>query len=128
MYASVEDVEKRCRRSLSEDEKKLCEALLEDAAVIVDAYGKDAEEDAKQIVSCNMVIRAIGSGQDEGTPIGASQGSLSALGYSQSWTLGNGSVGELYLAKLDKKLLRVGNRVGMYSPLEDLIAEETADA
>lgn len=120
MYASVEDVEKRCRRSLSDEEKKLCEALLEDAAIIVDAYGKDADEDVKQVVSCNMVIRAIGSGEDDGTPIGASQGSLSALGYSQSWTLSSGSVGELYLAKLDKKLLGVGNRVGMCSPLEDM--------
>lgn len=120
MYASVEDVEKRCRRSLADEEKKLCEALLEDAAIIVDAYGKDADEDAKQVVSCSMVIRAIGSGEDDGTPIGASQGSLSALGYSQSWTLSSGSVGELYLSKLDKKLLGVGNRVGMYSPLEDL--------
>jgi hypothetical protein len=120
MYASVEDVEKRCRRSLSDEEKKLCEALLEDAAIIVDAYGKDADEDAKQVVSCNMVIRAIGSGEDDGTPIGASQGSLSALGYSQSWTLSSGSVGELYLTKMDKKLLGVGNRVGMYSPLEDM--------
>lgn len=120
MYASVEDVEKRCRRSLSDEEKKLCEVLLEDAAIIVDAYGKEADEDAKQVVSCNMVIRAIGSGEDDGTPIGASQGSLSALGYSQSWTLSSGSVGELYLAKLDKKLLGVGNRVGMYSPLEDM--------
>ena len=113
-------MEKRCRRSLSDEEKKLCEALLEDAAIIVDAYGNDADEDAKQVVSCNMVIRAIGSGEDDGTPIGASQGSLSALGYSQSWTLSSGSVGELYLAKMDKKLLRVGNRVGMYSPLEDM--------
>ena len=119
MYASVEDVEKRCRRSLSDEEKELCEALLEDAAIVIDAYSKNADEDAKQVVSCNMVVRAIGSGSDDGTPIGASQGSLSALGYSQSWTLNSGSVGEIYLAKLDKKLLGVGDRVGMASPWEE---------
>lgn len=119
MYASVEDVEKRCRRSLSDVEKELCEALLEDAAIAIDAYRKDADEDAKQVASCNMVVRAIGSGGDDGTPIGASQGSLSALGYSQSWTLSSGSVGELYLTKMDKKLLGVGDRVGMASPWEE---------
>lgn len=118
MYAGVEDVEKRVRRTLSDEEKEVCSALLEDAAIIVDAYGKDAPEEAKLIVSCNMVIRALGSG-DDCSPIGSTQGSMSALGYSQTWTMGNGSTGELYLAKLDKKLLGVGNRIGMHSPLEE---------
>ena len=61
---------------------------------------------------------------DENIPIGATQGSMSALGYSQSWTTGTGSsVGELYLAKLDKKLLGVGNAIGASNPLGVITAE-----
>ena len=50
----------------------------------------------------------------------ATQASASALGYQQSWTVSGGSVGELYLSKLEKKLLGVGSRLGAHSPLEDL--------
>ena len=53
-------------------------------------------------------------------PMGATQGTATALGYSQSWTMSGGSSGELYLSKLEKKLLGVGSRVGARSPLEDL--------
>ena len=51
--------------------------------------------------------------------MGATQGSMSALGYSQSWTIGAGSVGELYLGKLEKKLLGACNRIGSYSPVQE---------
>lgn len=54
-------------------------------------------------------------------PTGASQGSASALGYTQSWTMSGGSVGELYLSKPEKRLLGVGNRIGARSPVEDLV-------
>ena len=53
-------------------------------------------------------------------PMGASQGSATALGYTQSWTMSGGSSGELYLSKLEKRLLGLGSRVGAHSPLEDL--------
>lgn len=119
-YASVDDVEGRCRRSLSDDDKKICKLLLADAAVIIDAYNADASDDVKKLVSCNMVIRAIGTDSDMTTPIGASQGTVSALGYSQSWTMGSGSTGELYLTKLDKKLLGTGSHIAFKSTLEDL--------
>lgn len=66
-----------------------------------------------------MVIRALGIDND--IPLGATQGSMSGLGYSQSWTIGTGgSVGELYLSKTDKQLLGGGNSIGSHSPLEDL--------
>ena len=53
--------------------------------------------------------------------MGATQGSMSALGYTQSWTMGsNGSTGELYLSKLEKKLLGIGDRIGSRSPLEGM--------
>ena len=53
--------------------------------------------------------------------MGATQGSMSALGYSQSWTIGSGTVGELYLSKLEKKLLGTGDKIGSRSPAEDLV-------
>ena len=109
---------------MTTDEQAVCNTLLSDAAVIIDAYNAAAEADAKRVVSCRMVIRAIGTGSGADVPIGATQGSMSALGYSQSWTVGNGSVGELYLTKLDKTLLKTGNNVGSYSPVEDMTADE----
>ena len=53
-------------------------------------------------------------------PVGTTQGTATALGYSQSWTMGGGSAGELYLSKLEKKLLGVGSKLGSHSPLEAL--------
>lgn len=109
-------------RTLSQEEMERCEALLLEAAVVVDAYNKDAEDAAKRLVSCRMVRRQLGSGEGNATqfPLGSTQGSVSAMGYSQSWTMGSGSAGELYLSKLEKKLLGVGNRIGARSPLEEL--------
>lgn len=118
-YATYSDVETRLNKSFSADEQTLCNALLDDAAVIIDAYSRNADEDTKKLVSCKMVIRAIGN-SDIDMPIGATQGSMSALGYSQSWTMSNGSTGELYLSKLEKKLLGYGNTIGSHSPLENM--------
>lgn len=115
-YAMIEDVEKRCRRLLSEKEKEVCEMLLEDAAVIVDSYNENAKEEAKKLVSCNMVIRVLGDGGSTKMPIGSTQGTMSALGYSQTFTMGNGGAGELYLTKLDKKILGTGRKIGFVSP------------
>jgi len=122
-YAGITDVKARIARTLSEEEEKICETLLEDAAVLVDSYNQEAKMEAKKVVSCRMVIRAIGDGETSDIPIGATQGSMSALGYSQSWTLANGATGELYLSKTEKKMLGVGNRIGSYSPLEDLTSD-----
>lgn len=118
-YATVEEVEAGFR-TLTSDEKSVCSQLLDEAAVIIDAYNEDAGESAKDVVSCRMVRRALGDGMAS-VPMGASQGSVSALGYSQSWTMTNGSSGELYLGKIEKKLLGVGDRIGSYSPIESLV-------
>lgn len=122
-YATIEDIVERLTRTLSETEQSVCTALLDDAAVIIDMYAFSAPEDIKKVVSCRMVIRAIGVG-DADVPIGATQGSMSGLGYSQSWTIGSGggTVGELYLSKLEKQMLGKGNRIGSYSPVELLAA------
>ena len=124
-YATVEDIQARITRDLSTEEETVCTALLEDAAVIIDSYGTTVADNVKALVSCRMVVRAIAdAGSSGGIPIGASQGSMSALGYSQSWTMGSGSVGELYLTKAEKKILGVSNSIGSYSPVQEFVSEE----
>ena len=120
-YATAYDVEEGFR-TLTPEEQNRAAALLLEAAIIVDAYNQAASEDAKRLVSCRMVRRQLGAGDggDIQFPMGSTQGSMSAMGYSQSWTMSSGAVGELYLSKLDKKLLGVGNRIGSHSPLEDM--------
>lgn len=120
-YAEVEDVAARMARALTAEELNLCANYLEDAAIIIDAANADAPDAAKKLVSCRMVMRALGDGQNIGIPIGASQGTMSGLGYSQSWTLSGGSTGELYLSKQEKRLLRLGNSIGSASPVEALV-------
>lgn len=118
-YATIEDVQSRMIRDLTEDEQTVCTNLLDDAGIIIDSFNAAASADAKLTVSCRMVIRALGSGDDT-TPVGATQGRMSALNYSQSWTMGNGSTGELYLSKIEKQILGVGNKIGSYSPVQEL--------
>lgn len=123
-YATTEDVQARMTRDMSTDEAAVCAALLDDAAVIIDASATTASADAKRLVSCRMVIRALGDGGASGVPTGATQGSMSALGYAQSWTIGSGgSTGELYLGKTERRLLGLGDTVGSYSPTQALVPE-----
>lgn len=122
-YATVSDVQARISYTLTDDQEEICGTLLDDAAVLIDSYKNSASADAKKVVSCRMVIRAIPDSTDTtlaSVPIGATQGSMSALGYSQSWTIGSGSAGELYISKTDKQLLGIGNAIGSYSPTEEL--------
>lgn len=120
-YATAYDVEDGFR-VLTPEEQTRAEVLLQEAAIIIDAYNQAASTDAKRLVSCRMARRQLGAGDggDIQFPMGSTQGSMSAMGYSQSWTMGSGAVGELYLSKLDKKLLGVGNRIGAHSPLEGM--------
>lgn len=120
VYATVEEVEAGFR-TLSDDEKTLCSALLAEAGIVIDAYSQDAPFERKQLVSCRMVRRQLGDGEGGVSfPMGTTQGTATALGYSQSWTMSGGTSGELYLSKLEKRLLGVGDRIGAHSPLEDM--------
>ena len=122
-YAVVEEVQAGFR-TLTDEERERCAALLEEAALGIDTYGKNADPAVKRLVSCRMVRRQLGESDSEGGvsfPMGATQGTATALGYSQSWTMSGGSSGEeLYLSKLEKKLLGAGNRIGAASPVEGL--------
>lgn len=122
-YATSDDIQARISRTLSAEEKSKCNVLLEDASVIIDSYNINASDDSKKVVSCRMVIRAIGNGGEQDVPVGATQGTMSALGYSQTWTISNGSAGELYLTKTDKQMLGYGSKIGSYSPVEELGAK-----
>lgn len=127
-YATVGDVQERMIREMSEEEQHVCAALLEDAAIMLDTYAPKASAEAKMVVSCRMVIRAIGDGDNAGVPVGASSGSMSGLGYSQSWSIGNnGSTGELYFSKGDRQLLGIGNAIGSWSPVQELVRGVTDD-
>lgn len=120
-YATTADVMARTTRTFTPEELNIITSLLEDAAVLIDSYkdGGCAAVAQKKLVSCRMVLRALGSDND--IPMGATQGSMSGLGYSQSWTISSGgSVGELYLSKTDKLLLGGSNSIGSHSPLEDM--------
>lgn len=119
-YATVQDVEARTTHTYTADEQNVIGVLLDDAAVLIDNYNQNATPEAKKIVSCRMVIRAMGDGDI--MPLGATQGSLSAGGYSQSWTMGSGGgSGELYIGKTEKKLLGCGDSIGSYSPVQELV-------
>ena len=119
-YATVEDVQARMTRQMSISEQAVCATILDDAAVRIDSFNANASDDAKKIVSCRMVIRQLGDGEESGLPIGATQGSMAGLGYSQSWTVGSGTTGEMYLSREDKQLLGCANRIGSYSPVEEI--------
>lgn len=117
-YATVQDVQDRLTQELTPEQQSVCEYMLQDAALIIDSVAPNASADAKKTVSCRMVSRIFGAAQDY--PVGATQGSLSGLGYSQSWTIsgGSGGNGELYMTKTDRRMLGVGNTIGSRSPLE----------
>lgn len=121
-YATYSDVQTRLGVTFSSQEQGICTSLLGRAALMIDSYkvSENASTDAKKEVSINMVARVMNSSTAD-VPIGATQGSMSGLGYSQSWTISNGATGELYFDKNDKRLLGVGNAIGSYSPIEELV-------
>lgn len=121
-YATATDVEARTTREFSRTDLDVIASLLEDAAVLIDAYNEDAPAAAKLVVSCRVVLRAMAAGDGYGVPVGATQGSMTAGPYSQSWTISSGgSTGELYLGSTDKQMLGGGGRIGSASPVEGLV-------
>src|SRR5690606_22781431 len=109
VYATVTDLESRWR-SLSADERARAEVLLGDAAVRIDAQCPPADplddEEARKIVSCEMVKRAMGSPADSAV----SSALIGAGPYQQQLQYAN-PTGDLYLTKGDRKLLRCSSQV-----------------
>lgn len=104
---------------LNEEEETKAPTLIREASIIIDSFNSNVDISVKKIVCARMVRRAL-ENSSVNYPIGANQGSISALGYSQSWTISNGSSGEIYLSKAEKNMLGLGNKIGSRSPLEDL--------
>lgn len=113
-FAGVSDIEARWR-PLSTDERSRAGVLLEDASAILESLVRVDEDDEGQAdllkaICCSMVIRAMSA--TEADSYGATQMSMTAGPYSQSWTYGN-PTGDLYLTRLEKKLLGIGvGRIG----------------
>lgn len=117
-YATVQDVQDRMSETMTTAQQNICSKLLDDAAIVIDSFNVNATADAKKLVSIRMVQRSMSIDPD--IPVGATQGSMSAMGYAQSWTMGsNTSVGELYLNRTEKKLLGYGNKIGIVPCLND---------
>ena len=125
-YATVADVQARLSNQMTEAQQTQCAALLDDVAVLIDSYNDEVLEDIAKTVSCRVVARAMGD--SGGVPVGATQGSMSAMGYSQSWTIaGNGAAGEIYLTRAEKKMLGIGNAIGSWSPVQELAGKCTTE-
>lgn len=120
VYATVADLEDRWR-TLSVDEKSRADVLLGDAAVRLDvlcppsAPPTNQELDARKIVSCEMVKRAMSTpGGVDG--IGVSSVQAGAGPFQQTQQFSN-PTGDLYLTKADRALLGCGDQVAFTVPM-----------
>lgn len=109
LFADVSDIEVRWR-TLTSDERDRATALIEDASAMIATLAKDidvADENQLHLINtvvCNMVIRSISA--TESDSYGVDSMSMTAGVYSQSWNYNN-PTGDLYLTKLEKRLLGI---------------------
>lgn len=122
-FATYEDVEGRWR-TLTADEQVRATTLLEDAATILSGMVDVDEADTKQaaalrLVSCNMVIRSMVASASSAFGVDELQATMGPFGQTAHFANPNG---DMYLTKLDKKLLGIGGGKGRilhpaYGPL-----------
>jgi hypothetical protein len=118
-YAEVSDIELRWHE-LDSDEQSRAAVLIDDASAMLDALvnvdtSNDEQLELLKMVCCNMVIRALSATTSDA--FGVSNASMKAGAYSQSWTYANPS-GDMYLTKLEKRLLGVTNSyIGSIRPM-----------
>lgn len=114
-YATFADLQQRWP-GIPDSSRGRAEALLEDAAVILDAEkppvpdpatGVLPDERVRRLVSCSMVERIM---KNDGTAAGVTQGSRTMGPFSESVTYAN-PTGDLYLTKSERKLLGIGSQV-----------------
>lgn len=116
-FADVSDLESRWRE-LSTDEEARANVLLGDASVMLSALVNVDSSDYEQseilkMVCCNMVIRSMSATAADS--FGVSQTSITAGPYTQSFSYSNPS-GDLYLTRLEKRLLGIGGKIGIARP------------
>ena len=112
-FATYEDIEERWR-SLTVDEQTKATALLDDAAVVlsglVNVDSEDAEQAAKlNVVSVNMVIRSMVAGASDAFGVDELSATMGPFGRTAHFANPNG---DLYLTKLEKRLLGIGSGKG----------------
>lgn len=123
-FAKTSDLEARWR-ALKDDEAERAEALLEDAATIIEAeceragvtldHSSSSTASRLKTVSCEMVKRAMVASVDQSA---VTQGSMTVGPFSQSLTYAN-PTGDLYLTKRERRMLGIGARIGFASPWGD---------
>jgi len=121
-YAEVADLEDRWR-PLSSSEKTRADVLLGDAGVRLDALCPPTnpptlqELDARRIVSCEMVKRAMSTpGGLDGIGLASQQ---AGAGPFQETLQFSNPTGDLYVTKSDRDLLGCGKQVAFTQPMTD---------
>ena len=125
MYAEVSDLEARWR-TLTSEEVARAEVLLGDAAVRIDTLCpppdplSEAQRDARMIVACEMVKRAMSA------PGGVGVASIQqGAGPYQATTQFANPTGDLYLTKADRLLLECGAQAAFTLPMGRVDEPET---
>lgn len=118
-FAEVSDIEARWHQ-LDSSEQARAEVLIDDASAMLARLVKVDENNEEQaellkVVCCNMVIRTMSA--TEVDSYGASNMSMTAGPYQQSWTYSN-PTGDMYLTKMEKRLLGItSNFIGTIRPM-----------
>lgn len=115
-YATAADYARRAGVVLTSDEEARVESLIEDAASTIESLGFEASTDelerSARVVVLNMVGRVMSM---DGVGSGVTQSSLSAGGFSQSYTYAN-STETMYVSKQERKMLRIAGGVRTIMP------------
>ena len=134
-FATYADVEARWRTMTAAEQAKAT-VLLEDASsilstlVAVDATNEQQAANLKQ-VCCSMVIRSMVAAASDAYGVDELQGTMGPFGQTAHFANPNG---DLYLTKLERRLLGIGGGKGRilypaYKPIyqfDPLTAEEVA--
>ncbi len=133
-FATYEDVEGRWR-TLTADEQVRATTLLEDASTILSGMVDVDEGDAQQaaalkLVSCNMVIRSMVAGASDAFGVEELQATMGPFSQTAQFSNPNG---DLYLTKLERKLLGIGGGKGRilypsYGPIQNPLTAEEVEA
>ena len=112
-FAKVNDIEKRWRK-LTADEADRAETMLEDASNVLSALVEVDEGDEDQAailkqVCCHMVMRSMVASASDAFGVSELQATMGPFGQTAHYSNPNG---DMYLTKLEKKLLGIGGSKG----------------
>lgn len=125
-FATYEDVEARWRTLTAEEQTRVVE-LLNDASTILSGMVVVDDADREQaaalkLVSCNMVIRSMVAASSSAFGVDELQATMGPFGQTAHFANPNG---DMYLTKLDKKLLGIGGGKGrILHPAYGVVADD----